>query len=285
MSPGYWEGFNVSIHEHITNRILEQLEAGTAPWVKPWGVPLPYNATTQRRYSGINVLLLWDTTYQRPAWLTFQQARALAGHVRRGERATPIVYVSKFTKTDGADEQVITFLKRYYVFNVDQVDGLPAQLNAVAPSVAAPQAGAFLAATNVCVRHGGARAYYHRAEDYVQIPHPEHFVSPAQYYATLLHEIVHWTGHPTRLNREFGGKFGDDAYAFEELVAEIGSAYLSTDMGLAPELHHAEYIGHWVKLLRDHRQAIVSAAARASEAAGYLLSHFDAAVNVSTAAA
>jgi antirestriction protein ArdC len=266
------EGFAVSIHEQITTRILEQLEAGTAPWLKPWGVPMPYNATTQRRYSGINVLLLWDTEYQRPAWLTLQQARALSAHVRRGEHATPVVYVSKFTKTDGVDERSITFLKRYYVFNVDQVDGLPAQLYAVAPSVVAPQVGAFLAGTNADVRHGGTQAFYNRHEDYVQLPHPEHFVSPATYYATLLHEIVHWTGHPTRLKREVGAKFGDQAYAFEELVAEIGSAYLSADLGLAPELHHVEYLGHWVKLLRDHRQAIVSAAARASEAAGYILS-------------
>jgi antirestriction protein ArdC len=267
----------VSIHEHITNRILEQLEAGTAPWVKPWGVPLPYNATTQRRYSGINVLLLWDTAYQRPAWLTFQQARALAGHVRKGERATPVVYVSKFIRSDDAEEKAITFLKRYYVFNVEQVDDLPRQMYAAVPSTTAPNVATFLAGTSASVRHGGTQAYYHRGTDCVQMPHPEHFVSIDHYYATLLHEIVHWTGHPTRLDREFGKKFGDHAYAFEELVAELGSAYLSADLGLSPELHHAEYLGHWVKLLRDHRQAIFTAAARASEAAGYLLSRAGAA--------
>ena len=130
--------------------------------------------------------------------------------------------------------------------------------------------GTFLAATKADVRHGGTEAYYRRRADYVQVPHPEHFKSMEHYYATLLHELVHWTGHPTRLDREFGKKFGDQAYAFEELVAELGSAFLSGDLGLSTELHHAEYLGHWVKLLRDHRQAIFTAAARASEAAGYL---------------
>src|SRR5437667_10085622 len=123
MSPGCLEGNDMRLHEEITNRILAQLEKGTVPWVKPWGVPLPYNAATHHRYSGVNVLLLWDAPYQRPAWLTFRQANALRGRVKQGEHATPIVYVSKTTKTEGDEEKEIRFLRYYRVFNVEQCRG------------------------------------------------------------------------------------------------------------------------------------------------------------------
>jgi antirestriction protein ArdC len=270
MSPGSLAGNAMHLHTEITNRIIAELEQGTAPWVKPWAVPLPYNATTQRRYTGVNVLLLWDAPYPRPAWLTFRQAALLGGHVRKGEHATPIVYVSKFVKGDGDDEKVIPFLRRYYVFNVEQTEGLPDHLYA-RPHAASPERiTEFFGSNQAEVRHGGGAAYYDRTNDYIQLPHQEHFTSVEQYYATRLHETVHWTGHPARLNRQFGQRFGDQAYAFEELVAELGSAFLAAELGLTPELHHAEYVGHWVKVLRDHRSAIFTAAARATEAFNYL---------------
>lgn len=265
------KGKRVGLHDEVTRRIVSQLENGTPPWVKPWAVALPYNAATQHRYSGINVLLLWDAPYERPAWLTILQAMALGGHVRKGERATPIVYVSRVTKTDGEEEKEVSFLKRYHVFNVDQVDGLPSNLYARAvPTAASSSVDDFLGRLPPEVRHGGFAAYYDRSEDYIQLPHPEHFKSTDGYYATRLHETVHWSGHAKRLNREFGERFGDHAYVFEELVAELGSAFLSAELGLPPELHHAEYLGHWVTTLSDHRQAIFTAAAKASAAAGYL---------------
>ena len=260
----------MSLYEEVTNRILAQLEQGIAPWVKPWAVPPPYNAATQHRYSGVNVLLLWDTPYKRPAWLTYRQARTLGGQVKRGERATPIVYASTIKKHQEDEEKVIPFLRRYFVFNVDQVDGLPTNLYAPASLPAGQQVGTFFSAVPADVRHGGSRAYYHPVLDYIQVPDPEHFASPERYCATRLHETVHWSGHPSRLHRHFGERFGDQSYAFEELIAEIGSAYLSADLGLQAELHHAEYIGHWVTLLRDHRRAIFTAAAKATAAAEYL---------------
>lgn len=267
----------MSLHGEITDRIVRQLEQGTAPWVKPWAIPLPYNAATQRRYSGINVLLLWDTPYQRPAWITYRQAAALGGQVRKGERGSGIVFVSTVTKHEGDEDAVIPFLRRYWVFNVEQVDGLPANLYAP-PAGSSGRVDEFLRAIPAEVRHGGIRACYHPKDDYIQLPHSEHFASPADYAATRLHETVHWTGHPRRLNRVFGKRFGDSAYAFEELVAELGSAFLSAGLGLPPELHHAEYLGHWVSILRDHRQAIFTAAAKASAAAAYLsLKHWSAA--------
>jgi antirestriction protein ArdC len=270
MSPGFVEGNDMRLHAEITNRIIAELERGTVPWVKPWAVPLPYNVATQHRYSGVNVLLLWDAPYQRPAWLTFRQATLLGGRVKKGEHATPIVYVSTVTKTEGDEEKEISFLRRYYVFNVEQVEGLPQNLYAPATLSTPSGIEEFFAEISADVRHGGASAYYEPIEDYIQLPRPEYYLGLELYHATRLHETVHWTGHPTRLERQFGERFGDSAYAFEELVAELGAAFLSAELGLPTELHHAAYIGSWVQLLRDHNRAILSAASHASSAAEYL---------------
>lgn len=260
----------MTLYEEVTNRILAQLEAGVAPWVKPWAVPAPYNAATQHRYSGVNVLLLWDTPYKRPAWITYRQARILGGHVKKGERATTIVYASTIKKHKEDEEKVIPFLRRHAVFNVEQVEELPSNLYAPSAALRPGTVDAFLAVIPADVRHGGTQAFYHPTLDFIQVPDAEHFVSHERYWSTLLHETVHWSGHPSRLKRDFGERFGDQAYAFEELIAEIGSAYLSADLGLSPELHHAEYVGRWITLLRDHRRAIFTAAAKASAAAEYL---------------
>jgi antirestriction protein ArdC len=270
MSPGFSGRNAVSLHEEITNRIIEELKQGRTPWVKPWSVPLPYNAATQHRYSGINVLLLWLAPYRRPAWITFRQAGALGGRVRKGERAIPIVYVSKIMKTEGEEERMIPFLRRYHVFNVEQVEGLPSNLYAQAQEDPTNTVNLFLSGIDADVRHGCVAAYFDRTGDYIQLPDPEHFISRDRYYATRLHETVHWSGHASRLNRQFGERFGDNAYVFEELVAELGSAFLSAELGLPTELHHAEYIRSWIAILSDHRQAIFTAAAKASAAADYL---------------
>lgn len=270
MSPGFVEGKHMQLHVEITKRILAELEQGVVPWVKPWAVPSPYNAATQHRYSGVNVILLWDAPYQRPAWLTFRQATTLGGRVKKGEHATPIVYVSTITKTEGDEEKEISYLRRYHVFNVDQVEGLPGNLYAAAPARSERRIEEFFVGISADVRHGGTAAYYNPRDDYIQLPHPEHFTWSDRYYATRLHESVHWTGHDTRLKRQRGERFGDSAYAFEELVAELGSAFLSAELGLPTELHHADYIGSWVKLLQDYNRAILSAASHASLAAEYL---------------
>jgi antirestriction protein ArdC len=261
----------MSLHEDITARILKQLEQGTVPWVMPWSVPLPYNAKTGRRYGGINTLLLWDSPYERPAWLTFMQAQDLKARIRKGERATRIVFTATMIRTKDDEERSIPFLKWYHVFNVAQVEGLSGERYAaplVTESLGSPQS--FLNGIRATVRHGGIAAYYDLGKDVIQLPHPEHFVTTERYLATSLHEHVHWTGHTSRLARDMRNRFGDQAYAFEELVAELGAAFLSADLGLPTELHHGEYIRSWVTLLSDHKQAIVSAAAKASAAADYL---------------
>jgi antirestriction protein ArdC len=277
-SPGNVSGFSetdrMGIHEEVTNRTLLQLERGTAPWVKPWPLHIPYNAATSRRYSGVNVFLLWDTPYEHPAWPTFEQAQALGGHVRKGERSTQIV--SDLTFPNNEDDETakrvnrIPVITRYFVLNVEQVDGLPCHCYTAPPEVPGETVGAFLSAINADIRHGGPWAYYDPDEDYVRVPHPERFTSLERYHAAWLHEMLHWTGHPSRLDRRFDKEFGDYAHIFEELVAELGSAFLSAELGICTELHHANYTRDWVHILHNHRQAIFMASARATYAAAYL---------------
>jgi antirestriction protein ArdC len=281
------------IYTRITNRILADLEQGVRPWFKPWSTehaagritrPLRHNGTP---YRGINVLMLWGEAmargYSAPIWLTFKQAQEVGGHVRKGEHGSMVVYADRFTRTDTTEagdevEREIPFLKAYTVFNVEQVDGLPPHYHAPAapaldPAVRIDHAEQFFTATGADIRHGGNRAYYAIHADNVQMPPFVAFKDAESYYATLAHETTHWTRHPSRLFREFGRKrWGDEGYAAEELVAELGSAFLSADLGIAPEPRddHAAYIASWLAVLKNDKRAIVSAAAHAQRAVDFL---------------
>ncbi|MEW6020414.1 MAG: zincin-like metallopeptidase domain-containing protein [Pseudomonadota bacterium] len=281
------------IYSRVTNAIVADLENGVRPWTKPWSaehlagtISRPLRSTGEP-YSGINVILLWAESVARgftaPIWITFRQALALGGHVRKGEHGSTVVYANRITRTEtgegGEDvERSIPFLKAYTVFNVDQVEGLPAHFYAVAePKLDAAQridhADAFFAATGADIRHGGNQAYYALQADHVQMPPFEAFEDPEAYYATLAHECTHWTRHPTRLDRDFGRKrWGDDGYAREELVAELGAAFLCADLGLElePRPDHASYIASWLEVLKGDRRFIFTAAAHAQRAADFL---------------
>ena len=281
------------LYTRVTQAIVADLEAGVRPWTKPWSaeqlagrISRPLRSTGEA-YSGINVILLWAEAvaqgYAAPIWITFRQALALGGHVRKGERGATVVYANTFSRTetgdDGQDvERKIPFLKAYTVFNVEQVHGLPAHFYAVAEpkldtAQRIDQAEAFFATTGADIRHGGDRAYYAIHPDYVQVPPFETFADPEAYYATLAHESTHWTRHPTRLDRDFGRKrWGDDGYAREELVAELGAAFLCADLGLelTPRPDHASYIASWLGVLQDDRCFIFTAAAHAQRAVEYL---------------
>jgi antirestriction protein ArdC len=281
------------LYSRVTDAIVADLEQGVRPWTKPWSaehlaghITRPLRSTGEP-YSGINVILLWaeamDRGYTAPIWITFRQALALGGHVRKGERGSTVVYANRISRTetgdDGRDvERQIPFLKAYTVFNVEQVEGLPAHFHAVPePKLDAAQriehADRFFAATGADVRHGGAQAYYAVHPDYVQMPPFECFADPEAYYATLAHECTHWTRHPTRLDRAFGRKrWGDDGYAREELVAELGAAFLCADLGLelTPRPDHASYIASWLEVLKDDRRFIFTAAAHAQRAMDFL---------------
>lgn len=284
----------LSLYQEITDKIIAELKVGRVPWVQPWGsatakasLTMPKNAATQRQYSGINVLILWDAViehgFSTQNWLTFRQALRLGGNVRKGEHGTTVVYADRFVpdderdraERDGDEPNTIPFLKRFTVFNTDQCEGLPAELtSAPAPvpeGLILPHAEALIAATGADFRIGGDRAFYSPAHDFIQVPRPEAYFEPINWHRTAVHELGHWTGHPSRLARDLSGHFGSARYAKEELVAEMTSAFVCASLGIAPTVRHADYIGSWLEVLHEDNRAIVRAASAASKAADYLL--------------
>lgn len=281
------------VYTRVTHAILADLENGVRPWLEPWNaehaagrVSRPLRAGGQC-YKGINVLMLWASAmsqnFSAPIWMTFKQAKELKGTVRKGSKGSLVVYTDRITKTESTEsgeeqERDIYFMKSYCVFNVEQIDGLPPHFYAsAAPQIDPVQriaaADQFFANAAAGIRHGGNQAFYATDRDFVQMPPFVSFRDAESYYATLAHEMTHWTKHPQRLNREFGRKkFGDEGYCREELVAEIGSAFLCCDLGITPEPRddHAAYLGHWLKVLKDDKRAIFQAAAHAQRAVDFL---------------
>ncbi len=281
-----------SLYDEVTAKIIAQLEAGCFPWAQPWSsaaaVPgLPRNAVSGRPYSGVNVLILWGAViegcYPSQDWLTFRQALAAGGCVRKGERGHTIFYADRFTPEDGREggdtpegkPRSIPFLKRFVVFNAAQCDGLPERLTAdptpLPPREQHESAEALIAATGADFRIGGAGAFYDVGGDYVQVPPQPAFAHQIDFYRTALHELGHWTGSKTRLARDQSGRFGSALYAREELCAELASAYLCAALGIVPTVRHADYLGSWLTVLRADSRAIFKAASQASKAADFLL--------------
>jgi antirestriction protein ArdC len=281
------------LYQKVTDQIMAALEQGCRPWMKPWRgehaagrITRPLRGNGQP-YQGINVIMLWmeavEKGYSAPIWMTYKQAHELGGAVRRGEHGSLVVYASTFSRQEEGDsgeetERNIPFLKSYTAFNVEQIDGLPEQFYATMgpkldPVERIERAETFFAATGADIRHGGGQAYYTIAGDYVQLPPFEAFRDAESYYATVAHEVAHWTCHPKRLDRDFGRKrFGDEGYAMEELVAELASAFTCADLGLEPDVRedHAAYIENWLSILKNDRRAIFTAASHAQRAADYL---------------
>lgn len=277
------------LYAEVTNKIIASLEAGVAPWIKPWTVaydPIPLNAGSRRPYRGINTLLLslqaGLSGYEANAWLTYRQASELGAQVRGGERSTLIVFYKlrelgqaavAETQEDVPQPKVVPMLRAYHVFNVAQIDGLPAGYKPapVVPSWSPLEAAErLLQASGATLSHGGAEAYYSPLDDRIQLPAQGAFKDRASYYGTALHELVHWSGHPERLNRVLSVRFGAEAYIAEELVAEMGSAFLSAQCGIEGRLQHASYIADWLKVLRSDKRAVFTAATKAQQAADYL---------------
>jgi antirestriction protein ArdC len=283
-----------SLYSEITDKIIAELETGRVPWVQPWGtaaakapLAMPKNASTGRRYSGVNVLILWDAVVARgfagQSWLTFRQALGLGGNVRKGEHGTTVVYADRFVpdderkraERDGDEPGAIPFLKRFTVFNCQQCENLPEALT-VAPApvrtdLILPEVDALIRATGIDFRIGGDQAFYAPGPDYVQVPPPEAYFEPINWHRTALHECGHAVGHPSRLNRDLSGTFGSKKYAFEELIAEMTSAFVCASLGIVPTVRHADYLGSWLTVLREDDRAIVRSASAASKAADYLL--------------
>lgn len=283
------------IHQKITDQILAALEEGVRPWSQPWkgghaagpvSRPLRHN---REPYHGVNVLVLWATAAERgfgaPIWMTFRQALAMGACVRKGEKGATVVYAGALESAEADPEtgeesqRTVRYLKGYTVFNAEQIDGLPADFHALAedafenPDQRDASAEAFFSTLGADIRHQGDQPCYIPSQDRIEIPAFERFRSREAYYATLGHETVHWTRHKSRLDRSFGQeRWGDSGYAREELVAELGAAYLCADLGLALEIRedHAAYIGNWIKVLKNDNRAIFRAAAHAEAAVAWL---------------
>ena len=286
-----------TLYQEITDRVLHQLEQGSVPWVQPWDgarspLGLPVNALSGRRYSGINILILWDAvttrTFGSQRWLTFKQALSVGGHVRKGEHGTTVCYADRFipkeertrASEEGDEPNSIPFLKRFTVFNVEQCEDLPKSILPQSPPLAereiVPAAEALICATGADFRIGGGEAFYHWGEDFIRVPDQAAFFDQINFYRTCCHELGHWTGHASRLARDLAHRFGSEGYAREELVAEIASAFLCASLAIQPTVRHADYIAEWLKILRNDNRAIFQAASMASKASDFILGFVEA---------
>jgi putative DNA primase/helicase len=291
------ENLKKPFHETVADKLIEQLKEGTAPWQKPWqagepGAFMPTNPTTGKRYKGINAIQLMSQGHEDQRWMTYKQAAAVDAQVRKGEKGTPIQYwkfSEEHTKTDANGKPVLDAqgesvkqsvkLERprvffATVFNADQIDGLPPiQPRKAQEWSAVERAEQILQASGAVIRNGEQnRAFYRPATDSIHLPDKGQFATADSYYATALHELGHWTGHETRLDRDLVHPFGSDGYAKEELRAEIASMILGDELGIGhdPE-QHAAYVGSWIKVLKDDPLEIFRAAADAEKIQNYVL--------------
>lgn len=282
----------LDIYQAVTDRILQLLDQGTVPWRQPIknadGDGFPKNLVSDKHYRGINVFLLavtaWAEGYDSPYWLTFKQAKDQHAHVRKGEKGSLVIFWKQHATTDRqtGEPVLVPVLRHYTLFNTQQCDGLtlPEAANDNQPAPFEP----ILEAMSIVdgyqdgpeIEHKGGRAFYSPADDLVRIPEPQRFVSPESYYATLFHELVHSTGHRTRLDRGLGtnvAPFGSPDYSKEELIAETGAAFLAAAAGISPPTieQSAAYIQSWSKRLRADKKLIVQAAGAGQRAADLVL--------------
>ena len=276
-----------SIYDEVSQAIIADLEKGVKPWVCPWSKSLPglpKNLKTGNYYRGINVLNLWMNAnkygFTSDLWLTFRQASELCHKVKSGEQGTKCLYfklceqkLEDATSLETEHKKVIQYSmpKTFHLFNLNQLEGM----DVVEPILTNPieQAEALIKASSAKIIYGREAAFFHHSRDEIYMPTPQKFSSLNDYYATLLHELIHWTGHDNRLRRSNSWVSKPASlYAGEELVAELGSAFLCADLGIKGEIQHASYIDSWLRLFRDDKRAIFKAAALAQQAFDYLKS-------------
>ncbi|WP_263054200.1 ArdC family protein [[Curtobacterium] plantarum] len=272
------------IYQAITSKIIAALEAGVKPWSCPWkrvqGMSgLPSNFATGISYSGMNIMLLWCSASEQgfcdSRWMTYKQAQAVGGQVRKGEHGTTAIFYTILEKEneDGEIDQ-IPMLKTFNVFNVEQIDGLPLTTETISPEVTfdpLPQAENLFRKSGANIIEKGQNAFFSPSTDEVWLPERHLFADAANFYATGLHELAHWSGGKKRLSREMKGQFGSEDYAFEELIAELGSAFLMADLGIVGEVQHESYIASWLKALKNDKRYIFKAVSSASKAHRYLM--------------
>ena len=295
----------VDLYQEITDQIVAEMEAGAVPWAQPWDssialdtaeatFALPQNGATGRTYSGVNILILWLHAAKQglagQRWMTFQQAKQLGGHVRKGERSVRVVHAGTFTpkeereaaQAEGRDEQARRYLKAHRVFHISQIEGLPGEVaHRPAPPMLSFE-GVDASVREIIERSrarfvmGTPQAYYQPGTDTVAVPLVDAFHEPIDWHRTAMHELTHWTGHASRLDRDLAG-FGRSRadYAREELVAEMGAAFTCAALGIRPTVRHADYLASWLAVLKEDKRAIVRAASAASKASDFLLAFRD----------
>ena len=277
------------IAKTITDSIISQLEKGVAPWVKPWSTKpdasAPNNPSTGTFYRGIN--FIWLSLIQSSGefgtsskWMTYKQAQKVGAQVRKGAKGVSVVFYKPLAVQDVADAtktKLIPMIKSYTVFNTDFIDGLPLDdgidtLEQKTEFQSLEECEKFIQGTQAIIKHGGDKAFYAPSVDFIQLPNKTDFRSNSDYYATALHELAHWTGHTSRVNRDFSKskKWGDSSYAFEELVAELSAAMMCAHLKIDGQLQHASYIDSWLKVLKQDSKAILKASAEAQKAVDYL---------------
>lgn len=285
----------MDIRQAITDKIIAMLEKGgneaRTRWTKAAQRGFPRNGKTGDAYQGVNVLILWDAAiesgYASNVWMTYKQAESIGAQVRKGEKAVMCAYFEMVKRKGGEADQgegeeggkagFFPMCKPFWLFNVAQIDGLPESFTAPAEVTAEfspiEAAEKMLAASGATINHGFDGAFYAPSKDQICLPTRERFTTPENYYATALHELTHWTGHESRLNRQFGKRFGDDAYAFEELVAELGAAFVVGHVGFVDATieNHAAYLESWLKVLKNDKTAIFTASKQASLAYDFIL--------------
>ena len=272
------------IYQEVTDNIIEALESGVSPWQCPWERStvsvMPYNFGTGALYSGINILLLYlaatKNGYGCNAWLTYKQAQAIGGQVQKGARSVRCIFYKtlEIEGKSGDEDKVLPMARWFSLFNIDQIDGVEIEtetkkINELFSPIEAAES--LLAASGAKIEEKGQQAFFAPAPDLIVLPERVRFARAEDFYATATHELTHWTGHKSRLDRDFKGRFGETSYAFEELIAEIGSAFINAELGLEGDLQHASYIKNWLEIMKDDKRAIFTAASQASKAHQFIM--------------
>lgn len=274
------------LYQEITNSIISIIEAGRTgegiSWAQDAAKGMPINHKTKDAYKGINTLILWSAArangYASNSWLTYKQAIELGGQVRKGEKGELCVFFKMLEITDkeSEEEREIPMASPFWLFNLDQIDGIEKpQANTLRNDWEQSEAAeSILKSSGAKIAEQGQKAFYRPSTDEITMPERARFALAKDFYSVALHELTHWTGAKHRLNRDFSGRFGSEAYAVEELIAELGSAFLNSEIGfIASQIpEHASYIDSWLKVLKNDKRAIFTAASQASKAHSFIMS-------------
>ncbi|TCV82709.1 ArdC family protein [Sulfurirhabdus autotrophica] len=273
------------IYQQVTDAIIANIEAGQLDkginWAKETATGMPINYKTKASYNGINVLLLWNAAreagFSNNQWLTFKQAAELGGSVKKGEKGQLCVFFKMLDIKDkiSDEKKAVPMASPFWLFNLDQIEGIETGIEVALRSdfQQIESAEHILKASQAIIREEGQRAFYHTATDEIYLPERTRFSDVKEFYSVALHELTHWTGAKTRLDRDFAGRFGSEAYAFEELIAELGSAFLNAELGFTATMipNHAQYINNWLTVLKNDKRAIFTAASQAGKAHSFIM--------------